>query len=66
QIGKPLFRRVHRALQLTRAGEELYRATDEALTMLDAAVDQVAESGKSGLMCASPRATTNPISSVSR
>jgi DNA-binding transcriptional LysR family regulator len=46
QIGKPLFRRVHRALQLTRAGEELYRATDEALALLDAAVDQVAESGE--------------------
>ena len=46
QIGKPLFRRVHRALQLTRAGEELYRATDEALALLDAAVDRVAESGK--------------------
>ena len=46
QIGKPLFRRVHRALQLTRAGEELYRATDEALTLLDAATDRVAESGK--------------------
>ena len=46
QLGKPLFRRVHRALQLTRAGEELYRATDEALTLLDAATDRVAESGK--------------------
>ncbi len=46
QIGKPLFRRVHRALQLTRAGEDLYRAADEAFALLDAAVDQVAESGK--------------------
>ena len=46
QIGKPLFRRVHRALQLTRAGEELYRATDEALALLDAATDRLAESGK--------------------
>ena len=45
QIGKPLFRRVHRALQLTRAGEELYRATNEALTLLDAATARVAESG---------------------
>lgn len=45
QIGKPLFRRVHRALQLTRAGEELYRATDEALGSLDAAVDRLTESG---------------------
>ena len=31
QIGLPLFHRVHRALQLTSAGEELYRAADEAL-----------------------------------
>jgi LysR family transcriptional regulator, glycine cleavage system transcriptional activator len=46
QIGKPLFRRVHRALQLTRAGEELYRATDEALALLDAATDRIAESAK--------------------
>ena len=46
QIGKPLFRRVHRALQLTRAGEELYRATSEALALIDAAAGRVAESGK--------------------
>jgi LysR family transcriptional regulator, glycine cleavage system transcriptional activator len=46
QIGKLLFRRVHRALQLTRAGEELYRATDEALALIDAAAGRVAESGK--------------------
>jgi LysR family glycine cleavage system transcriptional activator len=46
QLGKPLFRRVHRALQLTRAGEDLYRAADEAFALLDAAVDQVAESGE--------------------
>jgi LysR family transcriptional regulator, glycine cleavage system transcriptional activator len=46
QIGKPLFRRVHRALQLTRAGEELFRATDEALALIDAAAGRVAESGK--------------------
>lgn len=46
QIGKPLFRRVHRALQLTHAGEELYRATDEALTLIDAAAHRVSESGK--------------------
>lgn len=44
QIGKPLFRRVHRALQLTRAGEELYRVTDEALALLDAVTDRLTES----------------------
>lgn len=41
QIGQPLFHRVHRALQLTRAGEELYRAADEALTQLDAVTDRL-------------------------
>ena len=46
QIGKPLFRRVHRGLQLTRAGEELYRSVDEALALLDAATDRLGESGK--------------------
>jgi DNA-binding transcriptional LysR family regulator len=46
QIGKSLFRRVHRALQLTRAGEELYQATDEALALIDAAAGRVAESGR--------------------
>ena len=46
QIGKPLFRRVHRALQLTHAGEELYRARDDALSLLDAAAQRIAESGQ--------------------
>ena len=46
QIGTPLFRRTHRALQLTRAGEELYRATDDALALLDAATDRITESRK--------------------
>ena len=34
QLGRPLFRRVNRALQLTQTGEELYRAIDEALTLM--------------------------------
>jgi DNA-binding transcriptional LysR family regulator len=46
QIGHPLFHRVHRALQLTRAGEELYRAADEALTQLDAVTDRLTGSGR--------------------
>ncbi len=41
QIGQPLFHRVHRALQLTHAGEELYRIADEALTLLDAGTDRL-------------------------
>jgi DNA-binding transcriptional LysR family regulator len=44
QVGKPLFRRVHRALQLTQAGEELYRATEDALALIDAAAGRVAGS----------------------
>ena len=59
QIGKPLFRRVHRALQLTRSGEELYRATDEALALLDAATDRVAGS-EQGLAVA----TTTALASL--
>ena len=46
QIGQPLFHRVHRALQLTRAGEELYRAADDALTLLDGVTDRLAGTGK--------------------
>lgn len=45
QLGKPLFQRVHRALRLTRAGEELYRATDDALALIDAAAIRIAGSG---------------------
>ncbi|HZA95463.1 MAG TPA: LysR substrate-binding domain-containing protein [Burkholderiaceae bacterium] len=46
QIGQPLFQRLHRALQLTRAGEELYRAADEALTLLDAVTNRLSGSAK--------------------
>jgi DNA-binding transcriptional LysR family regulator len=40
QLGRPLFRRVNRALQLTQTGEELYRAIDEALTLIDTATQR--------------------------
>ncbi len=46
QIGQPLFRRVHRGLQLTRAGEDLYRSADEALALLDAATDRLGAFGQ--------------------
>jgi DNA-binding transcriptional LysR family regulator len=42
QLGRPLFLRVNRALELTRAGQELYRAVDEALALIDAAALRVA------------------------
>ncbi|MEO8186946.1 MAG: LysR substrate-binding domain-containing protein [Burkholderiaceae bacterium] len=47
QIGQSLFQRVHRALQLTPAGEDLYRAADDALTHLDAVTDRLSGSGRS-------------------
>lgn len=35
QLGQPLFRRVNRTLELTRAGRELLDATEQALGLLD-------------------------------
>ena len=46
QLGQPLFRRVNRTLQLTPAGEELYRIADETLAQLDIAVERIAGAGK--------------------
>jgi LysR family transcriptional regulator, glycine cleavage system transcriptional activator len=43
QIGRPLFRRVNRALQLTATGDQLYRAVDEALTLIDTATQRVVD-----------------------
>jgi DNA-binding transcriptional LysR family regulator len=37
QLGQPLFRRVHRGLELTEAGQRLYRAVGEALQLIDEA-----------------------------
>jgi DNA-binding transcriptional LysR family regulator len=47
QLGAPLFTRVNRTLRLTQAGEQLYRATDEALALIDAAAEQVAGAARS-------------------
>jgi DNA-binding transcriptional LysR family regulator len=41
QIGQPLFRREHRGLELTAAGEELYRVADEALGLIDVATERL-------------------------
>ncbi|MGZ9075386.1 MAG: LysR family transcriptional regulator [Burkholderiaceae bacterium] len=46
QLGQPLFRRVNRTLQLTPAGEELYRAADETIAHLDGVVERIAGAGK--------------------
>ena len=48
QLGQPLFHRVNRALTLTHAGEELYRASDEALALIDAATARLA--GSAGVL----------------
>lgn len=44
QLGQPLFHRANRTLQLTHAGEQLYRAADEALALVDAATERLAGS----------------------
>jgi DNA-binding transcriptional LysR family regulator len=41
QLGKALFRRVNRSLQLTAAGAELFRAVDDALVLIDAATERL-------------------------
>jgi DNA-binding transcriptional LysR family regulator len=46
QLGQPLFHRVNRALQLTHAGEDLYRATTEALALIDATAARLAGSDR--------------------
>lgn len=46
QLGEPLFTRVNRGLRLTDAGQVLYRAVGEALTLIDEATDRVAGSGR--------------------
>jgi DNA-binding transcriptional LysR family regulator len=42
QLGRPLFRRVNRTLQLTETGEQLFRAVDEGLTLIDDAIERAA------------------------
>jgi LysR family glycine cleavage system transcriptional activator len=44
QLGQPLFSRVNRGLRLTDAGQVLYRAVGEALTLIDEASDRLAAS----------------------
>jgi len=43
QLGQLLFRRVNRALQLTAAGAELFRAVDEALGLIDTATQRLVD-----------------------
>jgi len=46
QLGQPLFHRVHRGLQLTPAGEALYRAVDDAFGQIESAVDRLLDAGE--------------------
>ena len=46
QLGQPLFHRVHRGLQLTPAGEALYRVVDDAFGQIESAVDRLMEAGE--------------------
>ncbi|MBL8437626.1 LysR substrate-binding domain-containing protein [Zoogloea sp.] len=42
QVGRPLFRRINRGLELTDAGLELYRAVEEGVSVIDAAAERIA------------------------
>jgi LysR family transcriptional regulator, glycine cleavage system transcriptional activator len=46
QLGQALFRRVNRSLEMTPAGQELYRAVDEALGLIDAATRRISGTGR--------------------
>lgn len=59
QIGQPLFHRRHRALELTRAGRELYQVADAALAQIDAAAERLAGSGRTLAVT-----TTNALASL--
>jgi DNA-binding transcriptional LysR family regulator len=54
QLGRPLFQRVNRALRLTPAGEELYRAADQVFVNLEAAIDRIAEAHKTLAVVTTP------------
>jgi len=59
QLGQPLFHRVNRALTLTHAGEELYRASEEALALIDSTADRL--SGSTGALAVT---TTTALAST--
>jgi DNA-binding transcriptional LysR family regulator len=59
QLGQPLFHRVNRALTLTHAGEELFRASDEALGLIDATTDRL--TGSAGALAVT---TTTALAST--
>lgn len=46
QLGRPLFRRVNRNLELTSAGRELFEVAEATLSQLDSAIERIAGSGE--------------------
>jgi LysR family transcriptional regulator, glycine cleavage system transcriptional activator len=46
QVGQPLFRRVHRALELTPAGQQLLKTTEEVFARINDTADRLINSGK--------------------
>jgi DNA-binding transcriptional LysR family regulator len=46
QLGQPLFRRVHRALELTPAGQQLFQTTEEVFVRINDTADRLVNSGK--------------------
>jgi DNA-binding transcriptional LysR family regulator len=46
QVGQPLFRRVHRALELTPAGQQLFQTTEEVFARINDTADRLINSGK--------------------
>lgn len=47
QLGADLFTRANRTLRLTQTGGQLFRAVDEALTLIDSTTEQIAGAGRS-------------------
>lgn len=46
QLGTPLFTRVNRTLRLTQAGQQMYRAANEALVLIDSTAEEVIGAGR--------------------
>jgi DNA-binding transcriptional LysR family regulator len=46
QVGQPLFRRVHRALELTPAGQQLFKTTEEVFARISDTADRLINLGK--------------------
>jgi len=52
QVGTPLFRRRHRALELTDAGKHLYQAVTLGLGHIASAMDEIVDSGREQIQIA--------------